>query len=87
MSPRKAKTAETPATFETRVAEVEAIAAALGEGEMPLSEAMQAYEKGVALIETLKQELASYRRRIEQVDPGTGEIAPFPEKTEDTHDV
>ncbi len=87
MNPRKAKTAETPATFETRVAEVEAIAAALGEGEMPLSEAMQAYEKGVALVEALKEELASYQRRIERMDPETGEIAPFPEKTEEIHDV
>ncbi len=87
MSPRRAKAAETPAAFETRVAEVEAIAAALGEGEMPLSEAMQAYEKGVALVGELKKELASYRRRIEQMDPGTGEISPFPENTEEKHDV
>ena len=87
MSPRKAKATESPASFETRVAEVEAIATALGEGEMPLAEAMAAYEKGVALVGVLKEELASYRRRIEQMDPGTGEIAAFPENSEENHDI
>jgi len=87
MSPSKTKAKKTPATFEIRVAEVEAIAAALGEGEMPLEEAMQAYEKGVALVDGLKKELASYRQRIEQIDPETGEIAPFPENPEGTYDV
>lgn len=87
MSSRRAKSSETPATFETRVAEVESIVAALSDGEMPISEAMQAYEKGVILVKALKEELTSYRRRIEQMDPETGEIVPFSEISEEEHDI
>lgn len=87
MSPRKAKAAETPLTFEMRVAEVETLAAALAEGEMPLEEAMRSYEKGIALIGGLKKELAAYRGRMEQLDPETGEITPFPGNPEGSYDV
>ncbi len=66
-------------SFEARIAEAETIAAALGEGEMPLEDAMKAYERGVAIVRALEEELAACRKRIEMLDPETGEVRPFEE--------
>ena len=56
-------------SFEEGIREIEAITAQLSEGGLPLEESLQAYEKGVALVRALEEELESCRKRIEQIDP------------------
>ena len=65
--------------FEEGVQEIERITAAMDSGEMSLDEAITAYERGLTIIRTLEADLASYQKRIEQIDPETGEIHDFEE--------
>ena len=70
-------------SFEEGIREIEAITEQLSGGELPLEESLKAYERGVALVRALEEELQSYRKRIEQIDPESGEITEFEEKTYD----
>ena len=67
-------------TFEAGMSELEALTARLETGDMTLDETMKTYEKGVTLAAQLKRQLEDSRKRIEQIDPETAEIAPFEEK-------
>ena len=79
MAARKNK----PLSFEEGIGQIEEITEALSSGTLTLEEAMKAYEKGMQLAQSLQAEMESYRKRIEQIDPVTGEIAAFEEKTYD----
>ena len=79
MAARKNK----PLSFEEGISQIEEITEALSSGTLTLEESMKAYEKGMQLAQSLQAEMESYRKRIEQIDPVTGEIAAFEEKTYD----
>ena len=64
-------------SYEEGMRELEGLIDRLGEGGLSLEESMKTYEAGVALAAELSGELASYRRRIEQIDPETAEITAF----------
>ena len=68
---------KTKRSYEEGMQELEGLIARLGEGGLSLEESMKLYEEGVALAAQLSQELDSYRRRIEQIDPETAEITAF----------
>ena len=46
-------------------------------GELSLDEMMAAYEQGMALADSLDALLSAHEKRLEQIDPETGEITTF----------
>lgn len=59
--------AEKKQSFETALAELEQIVAAMESGELPLDEMMAKFEAGRARVAQCTAELESIRRRIEKV--------------------
>ncbi len=51
--------------FDDGMAELEAIVSRLERGEMPLEEALAAFEAGIALVRSLNQRLSEVEARIE----------------------
>ncbi len=51
--------------FDQGMADLEAIVARLEAGELPLEEALAAFEAGVALVRTLSQRLTEAEARVE----------------------
>jgi exodeoxyribonuclease VII small subunit len=51
--------------FDDGMAELEAIVARLERGELPLEEALAAFEAGIALVRVLNQRLSQAEARIE----------------------
>ena len=64
-------------SYEQGMEKLEELIGKLSEGKLSLEESMKTYEEGVALAAQLSQELDSYHRRIEQIDPETAEITAF----------
>lgn len=64
-------------SFEEGMAALEGKIAAMNEGKLSLEETMKAYEEGVALAARLEEMLAQHERRLERIDPDTGEIEAF----------
>ncbi len=52
-------------TFEESLNELDAIVAKLEEGDMPLEESLEIFERGVRLARECKERLARAERRIE----------------------
>lgn len=52
-------------TFEQALAELEAIVAAMEQGEVPLAESLDQYERGVQIIKRCRGLLASAEKKIE----------------------
>ncbi len=52
-------------SFDQGMAELEAIVARLEAGELPLEDALAAFEAGVALVRTLNQRLSEAEARVE----------------------
>ncbi|WP_213993329.1 exodeoxyribonuclease VII small subunit [Sodalis sp. dw_96] len=73
------KKAEQPASFETALKELEQIVTRLESGELPLEDALNAFEQGVQLArqgqQTLKQ--AEQRVQILQSEDQEAPLAPF----------
>lgn len=67
-------------TFESGMAELEALVDQISGGELSLEETMKLYERGRALGTRLEEELAGMEKRIEQIDLNTAEITAFEEK-------
>ena len=61
-------------SFEEGMAALEDRIAAISEGRLSLEETMKTYEEGVALAARLDELLAQHERRLERIDPDTGEI-------------
>ena len=64
-------------SFEEGMAALEERIAAINGGTLSLEETMKAYEEGVALAARLEEMLAQHERRLERIDPDTGEIEAF----------
>ena len=73
---RTAPAAEAP-SFESALERLEAIVETLEAGELPLEQALAAFEEGVTLSRRCSAELEAAERRIEQL-VGDGSSAPFP---------
>lgn len=61
-------------SFEEGMAALEKRIAAINGGTLSLEETMKVYEEGVALAAQLEDMLAQHERRLERIDPDTGEI-------------
>ena len=70
-------------TFETGMQELEALVDRLSGSELPLDEAIALYEQGKMLAKELESQLSAQQKRIEMIDPDTGEIEPFGEREND----
>ena len=53
-----------PTDFEQALAELEALAGRMGEGDMGLDESIAAYERGVALARICQQRLETAERQV-----------------------
>lgn len=69
-------------TFEEALNQLEEMVSSLEKGEMPLEEALKAYEKGVALAAFCEKTLASARLKLSELRPQEPE-----EEEEDPHDT
>lgn len=67
-------------TFESGMAQLEALTDQIGAGDLPLKETIRLYEQGMALCTRLENELNGLQKRIEQIDLDTAEITAFEEK-------
>ncbi|GIW41292.1 MAG: exodeoxyribonuclease 7 small subunit [Candidatus Binatia bacterium] len=68
--------------FEERLAELEGIVRKLESGDLPLEEALAAFEQGVALVRELHGLLAEARQRVEVLatdTKGKVRLEPFPD--------
>ncbi len=61
-------------SFEEGMAALEERIAAISGGALTLEETMKVYEEGVTLAAQLDAMLAQHERRLERIDPDTGEI-------------
>lgn len=52
-------------TFETSLIELEAIVAKLEDGDLPLEESLELFEKGIKLSRECRERLSNAERRIE----------------------
>ena len=59
-----------PETFEERMSALEGLVGRLESGELPLEEALRAYEEGVALVRQLNERLNEAERKIEVLSRG-----------------
>lgn len=66
-------------TFEEGMQSLQALIDELSEGGLSLEESMKTYEQGMKLVSMLQKKLEHYYKKIEMVDPDTGEIKPFEE--------
>lgn len=74
-------------TFDDGMAELEAIVARLERGEMPLEEALAAFEAGIALVRILNQRLSEVESRIELLSrDGEGNLRLRPISEEEIKD-
>jgi len=66
--------------FEDGIADLERIGAQLESGDLPLEEALAAYETGIALVRELNQRLADAEARVQQLTrnaDGELQLRPF----------
>ena len=79
--PRNSKTPE----FEAALSELEALVERLERGDLPLEEALKAFERGVALTRHCQACLQSAQQKVEMLVRKSGEpqIVPFEESTAD----
>ena len=67
--------------FESAIAELDTIARALEEGDLPLEKSLELYERGVQLSRFCHAKLESAERRIEILNE-RGELKPAPASIE-----
>jgi exodeoxyribonuclease VII small subunit len=68
--------------FETSLGELERIASTMESGQMPLGEALSAYQRGISLLKHCQGTLAAAEQQIEVLDQGL--MASLPANTSAT---
>ena len=68
-----AKSAKTPKSFETAIAQLEEIVAAMESRELPLEEALDHYQNGIGLLRYCQDTLTRAESRIEALETDAGE--------------
>lgn len=61
------KTSAKPLKFEEAMAELEGLVTSLEKGDMPLDDALKAFEKGTDLLKNCQKQLKSAELRVEKV--------------------
>lgn len=62
-------TEKTP-TFEQHMADLEKLVARMEQGDVPLDEALKAFEQGMKLVSVCKEQLAQAELKVEKVVAG-----------------
>jgi exodeoxyribonuclease VII small subunit len=77
---------EKPGGFEQALAELEALVERLEHGDLPLDEALKAFERGVALTRQCQTSLQAAQQKVEILlkRSGKAEIEPFTAADEDS---
>lgn len=65
-----ATTGAVPASFESAMAELEAIVASMESGELPLKESLAAYKRGAELLQYCQGVLKDARQQVEFLEKG-----------------
>jgi exodeoxyribonuclease VII small subunit len=77
MTERKQKDEVSKLTFEQAIQQLKAIVDRIEQGEIPLQDSLEQYEKGMALIKHCRDILQKAQKRIEKISK---EESPEPEK-------
>lgn len=64
------QTPETPASFESALTELEGIVAKMEGGQLPLKDALSAYQRGAQLLSFCQRELEEARQQVEILEKG-----------------
>jgi len=64
------ETADTPASFEAALAELEDIVARMEGGQLPLRESLAAYERGARLLQFCQSVLKDAQQQVEILEKG-----------------
>jgi exodeoxyribonuclease VII small subunit len=85
----KPSTSEKLPDFEQSLTELEALVAKLEQGDVPLEEALQTFERGVALTRQCQTALRTAQQKVEVLLSRNGEeqIAPFVDDEEEDDDT
>jgi exodeoxyribonuclease VII small subunit len=81
-----APSAAAPFDFEQAMADLEAVVARLEQGDVPLEEALQAFERGVALTRACQEALAAAEQKVEillERPDGSHAAVPFTDGAEE----
>lgn len=70
-----AKTASTPKNFESAVTELENIVQEMENGNLPLEQALDRYQRGTELLKYCQETLQAAEQRVSQLD--NGRLTPF----------
>lgn len=68
--PTMSETPDTPASFETALAELEDIVARMEGGQLPLKDALAAYQRGARLLAFCQRELKGAQQQVEILEQG-----------------
>lgn len=61
---------KTPKSFEDALSRLEALTQAMQSGDMPLEEALAAYQEGSALVKFCQNKLAEVEQKLQVLDAG-----------------
>jgi exodeoxyribonuclease VII small subunit len=64
------QTAATPASFESALAELEKLVAAMEDGQLPLAESLAAYKRGAELLQYCQQALRDAQQQVQILEKG-----------------
>lgn len=62
---------ETPRSFETALAEIETIVAAMEAGQLPLEQSLAAYKRGAELLQYCQSLLQEAQQQVKILEAGT----------------
>lgn len=79
------KPAEKPQKFEDAMAELEGLVSSLEKGDMPLDDALKAFEKGTKLVKNCQKQLKDAELRVEKVLTDEGGTPTGTEPLEETN--
>lgn len=80
MTERKTKDELTKLTFEEAIGQLKGIVGQIEQGEIPLQDSLEQYEKGMALIKHCRSILQKAEKRIEKISK---DESPEPEQEDD----
>lgn len=74
----KAQKTDSPPTFESALAELETLVAAMESGDLTLEQSLTSYQRGAELLKFCQSKLTDAQERVRILE--AGELKPFEEK-------
>jgi exodeoxyribonuclease VII small subunit len=69
-SPRSADHADTPASYELALAELERLIGAMEQGQLPLDEMLQSHQRAAVLLGFCRERLAAVEGQVKLLEDG-----------------